>query len=83
MTYGSWSGGIFTLEIDPATGKAKYPGKTYTRDDGLQVDQYFGTRIAGGKATSGEGPFILYDEKRITSIYICHMTGLVLTADIT
>lgn len=63
MTYGSWSGGIFTLEIDTATGKAKYPGKTYTRDDGLQVDQYFGTRIAGGKATSGEGPFILYDEK--------------------
>ena len=63
MTYGSWSGGIFTLEIDPATGKAKYPGKTYTRDDGLLVDQYFGTRIAGGKANSGEGPFVVYDEK--------------------
>lgn len=63
MTYGSWSGGIFTLQIDPATGKAIYPGKTYTRDDGLLVDQYFGTRIAGGKAKSGEGPFMLYDEK--------------------
>ena len=26
MTYGSWSGGIFILEINKATGKPKYPG---------------------------------------------------------
>lgn len=62
MTYGSWSGGIFILEIDPATGEAKYPGKNSTTADGLTVDQYFGTRIAGGFAHSGEGPYILYDK---------------------
>lgn len=79
MTYGSWSGGIFTLEIDPATGQAKYPGKTYTRDDGLLVDQYFGTRIAGGNGNSGEGPFMLYDEK--TDYFYLYMTYDGLRAD--
>lgn len=61
MTYGSWSGGIFILQIDPATGKAIYPGKNSTKN-GLVVDKYFGTRIAGGYKKSGEGPYILYDK---------------------
>lgn len=63
MTYGSWSGGIFILEIDPATGDVKYPGKNGKTADGLVVDEYFGTRIAGGYAQSGEGPYILYDKE--------------------
>lgn len=63
MTYGSWSGGIFILEIDPATGKAIYPGKNSDTDDTRIVDEYFGTRIAGGLTASGEGPFILYDKE--------------------
>lgn len=70
MTYGSWSGGIFTLQIDPATGKAIYPGKDGTKEvtgeDGktysLRVDKYFGTQISGGYTQSGEGPYILYDK---------------------
>lgn len=61
MTYGSWSGGIFVLQIDPETGKAIYPGKNSITEDGLVVDEYFGTRIAGGYAKSGEAPYILYD----------------------
>ena len=60
MTYGSWSGGIFTLEIDPATGKCIHP-KTGTTSDGRMVDSYFGTKIAGGYGKSGEGPFIEYN----------------------
>lgn len=28
MTYGSWSGGIFVLEVDPATGGQSIPEKT-------------------------------------------------------
>ena len=60
MTYGSWSGGIFTLEIDPATGKCIHP-KTGTTSDGRMVDSYFGTKIAGGYGKSGEGPFIDYN----------------------
>lgn len=61
MTYGSWSGGIFLLEIDPATGRPVYPGKNSDTEDTRIVDEYFGTRIAGGYKASGEGPYILYD----------------------
>lgn len=60
MVYGSWSGGIFTLEIDPATGKCIHP-KTGKTADGRMVDSYFGTKIAGGYFKSGEGPFIEYN----------------------
>lgn len=62
MTYGSWSGGIYILEVDPATGDVKYPGKNGTASGNRIVDQYFGTRISGGFAKSGEGPYILYDK---------------------
>ena len=60
MTYGSWSGGIFSLEINPKTGKVIHP-KTGTTSDGRMVDSYFGTKIAGGYGKSGEGPFIEYN----------------------
>lgn len=63
MTYGSWSGGIFVLELDPATGRVKYPGQDGRTADGRMIDRYFGTHIAGGYTKSGEGPFILYDEE--------------------
>ena len=63
MTYGSWSGGIFILELDPATGGAKYPGKNVTGLSGDRfTDEYFGTHIAGGQARSGEGPYVIYDK---------------------
>lgn len=62
MVYGSWSGGIFALEIDPATGAAKYPGTDSTTSDGRLIDRYFGTKISGGLAQSGEGPFVIYDK---------------------
>jgi arabinan endo-1,5-alpha-L-arabinosidase len=60
MVYGSWSGGLFTLEIDKATGKCIHPksGKT---SDGRTVDSYFGTKLTGGYHKSGEGPFIEYN----------------------
>ncbi len=60
MTYGSWSGGIFTLEINPKTGRVIHP-KTGKTSDGRMVDSYFGTKIAGGYFKSGEGPFIDYN----------------------
>lgn len=46
LTYGSWSGGIFLLEMDPATGKPLYPGKD--------------VKTAGGYHQSIEGPYIVY-----------------------
>lgn len=62
MTYGSWSGGIFLLELDPETGRAIYPGEDGQTSDGRMIDRYFGIKIAGGHTKSGEGPFIVYDE---------------------
>lgn len=60
MTYGSWSGGIFTIELDKTTGKCIHP-KTGQTSDGRMVDSYFGTKISGGYFKSGEGPFIEYN----------------------
>lgn len=72
MCYGSWSGGIYLLEIDPKTGDAIYPGKDGTTEDGRVIDKYFGIRIAGGHTISGEGPYILYDEE--TKYYYLYTT---------
>ncbi len=58
MSYGSWSGGIFLLELDPTTGEPLYPGRNNGNTDG-----YFGTRIAGGYGKSGEAPYLFYDEE--------------------
>lgn len=60
MTYGSWSGGIFTLEMDATTGRCIHP-KSATTADGRMIDSYFGTKISGGNGKSGEGPFIEYN----------------------
>ncbi len=57
MVYGSWSGGIFLLELDPATGKVIHPAED--RENG--VDPYFGKHLMGGNHKSIEGPYILYD----------------------
>jgi len=60
MTYGSWSGGIFILELDKETGRPIYPGKDGITDDGRLIDRYFGTKIAGGYHKSMEGPYVVY-----------------------
>lgn len=62
MTYGSWSGGIFMLEIDQETGAVIYPKEDGLTDDGRMIDRYFGTHIAVGYWKSGEGPYVVYDE---------------------
>ncbi|MDD7303558.1 MAG: family 43 glycosylhydrolase [Prevotellaceae bacterium] len=62
MAYGSWSGGIFMLKLDKATGLRDY---TYayasdydTRGAQGVSDPYFGLKIAGGSYVSGEGCYI-------------------------
>lgn len=59
MVYGSWSGGIFLLEIDESTGEVIHP----EADSQNNVDPYFGKRLIGGGHTSIEAPYILYDEE--------------------
>lgn len=79
MSYGSWSGGIFMLEIDKATGRAIYPGSDGTTEDGRMIDRYFGVKIAGGYYKSGEGPYIVYDKE--TKYYYLYLTYAWLGAD--
>lgn len=58
MVYGSWSGGIFLLELDEKTGQVIHP----QADEENRVDAYFGKKLLGGGHKSIEGPYILYDE---------------------
>lgn len=55
MSYGSWSGGIFLLELDEKTGLRDYD---VTYETGTHSDAYFGKLIAGGAYVSGEGSYI-------------------------
>ena len=55
MSYGSWSGGIFILKLDPSTGLRDTSIKYETN---AHSDAYFGTKIAGGKYVSGEASYI-------------------------
>lgn len=57
MVYGSWSGGIFLLELDPNTNEPIHPE---TNDDD-NIDRYFGKRLVGGYHHPIEGPYILYN----------------------
>lgn len=57
MVYGSWSGGIFLLELNEETGEVIHPA----RDDADGVDAYFGKHLISGNHQSCEGPWIQYD----------------------
>ena len=57
MSYGSWSGGIWMLELDKTTGLRDYD---VTYPVATNSDPYFGKRIAGGYYVSGEGSYIVY-----------------------
>ena len=60
MSYGSWSGGIWMLELDENTGLRDYDVE-YTltgAGDGVTVDPYFGKKVAGGFYVSGEASYI-------------------------
>lgn len=59
MVYGSFSGGIFLIELDKETGKVIHP----EADPDNNVDAYFGKRLLGGGHTSIEAPYILYDKE--------------------
>lgn len=79
MSYGSWHGGIYMLELDEDTGlrdyNVSYPltgsGDNYTSDP------YFGTKIAGGFQVSGEASYI----KHIGDYYYLFITYGGLVAD--
>ena len=57
MSYGSWSGGIWMLELNEETGLRDYD---VSYSVATNSDPYFGKRIAGGYYASGEGSYIEY-----------------------
>ena len=57
MSYGSWFGGIFMLELDEQTGLRDY---TVSYEASSTSDPYFGKKIAGGYHASGEASYIEY-----------------------
>lgn len=59
MVYGSWSGGMYLIELDRETGQVIHPEE----DSEKRVDPYYGRRLMGGLHTSIEAPYILYDEE--------------------
>ena len=62
MSYGSWSGGIWMIELDENTGLRDY-NVSYSikgSGNGITQDPYFGKKIAGGYYVSGEGSYIEY-----------------------
>lgn len=62
MSYGSWSGGIWMLELDENTGLRDYDVEYELKGsgNGITVDPYFGKKIAGGYYVSGEASYIEY-----------------------
>lgn len=67
MTYGSWSGGIFELALDPETGLRDY-SVSYDTDE--HSDAYFGKKLAGGWYVSGEASFV----QKIEDFYYLFVT---------
>ncbi len=75
MVYGSWSGGIYLLELDEETGYPIFPEE----DQENEVDSYYGKHLIGGMHQSCEGPYILYDEE--SGYYYLFVSYGGLTAD--
>ena len=62
MSYGSWSSGIWMLELNEETGLRDYDVTYELTGAGknITVDPYFGKKIAGGCYVSGEASYIEY-----------------------
>lgn len=56
MTYGSWSGGIWMIEMDKATGLRKADFRPDYKEN--VSDPYMGYMLAGGSGVSGEASYI-------------------------
>ena len=78
MSYGSWLGGIWILQLDEETGLRDYNINYGVNGDGTankEKDYYYGKKLAGGNAVSGEASYI----KHIGDYYYLFVTygGLV------
>lgn len=68
MVYGSYSGGIYVIQLDNTTGKPLYKGS-----ETGGYDRYFGKLICKSASDgTGEGPFIMYD--KTSGYYFLYVT---------
>jgi len=74
MTYGSWSGGIYMIELDEETGLRDY-NVTY-ETVANKSDAYMGIQLGGGHSSSGEASYI----QKIGDYYYLFITNGGLTA---
>ena len=63
MTYGSWSNGMWILQLDEETGLRDYNvteqyGSDFSRGANVSKDPYYGIKIAGGRYHSGEASYV-------------------------
>ena len=74
MSYGSWFGGIWMLQLDEETGlrdyDVTYESNYSEKGQGVTSDPYFGKKIAGGYQVSGEASYI----ERIGNYYYLFMS---------
>ena len=59
LTYGSWSGGIFLLELDPQTGMPKADSAINAQNGG------YGRQLIRNGHSSIEGPYIIYSPETL------------------
>jgi arabinan endo-1,5-alpha-L-arabinosidase len=59
MVYGSWSGGIFLLELDPETGMPKAGSAMNAENHG------YGRKLIRNNHASIEGPYIIYSPETL------------------
>ncbi len=79
MVYGSWSGGIFLLELDPSTGKPIHPIEEAAKGGEGAPDPYYGYRLVGGGHHAIEGPYLTYSKE--TGYYYLFLSYGGLTSD--
>ncbi len=80
MSYGSWLGGIWILQLDENTGLRDYTVDYGVNSDGTKnktQDYYYGKKLAGGNFVSGEASYVEY----INGYYYLFVTYGGLTAD--
>ncbi|MBP3768287.1 MAG: family 43 glycosylhydrolase, partial [Prevotella sp.] len=80
MSYGSWLGGIWILQLDENTGLRDYTVDYGINSDGTKnktQDYYYGKKLAGGNFVSGEASYVEY----INGYYYLFVTYGGLTAD--
>lgn len=75
MTYGSWSGGIYMIKMDKATGLRDKTTKYELKAN--ESDPYMGRKIAGGSFASGEASYI----QKINGKFYLFITNGGLNAD--